>query len=674
MSPERALSLVTVATMLAGIGAIWAAGFIGLPGVLLTVLGVVVAGGLRERVVSSSAFVRALGVAVAGFGLLDVLYLAERVFDGLVRLLIFLVILRLGTARRPREFRDAGLLAFFMLVASAAVSFGPGFFVALVAFLTAGTALLVLAHDLSEAERLGGARAAPRAIGRGLLTLSLGATAGSLAVTLALFFVIPRLGEATLALRSPVSRMLIGFSDRVDIGDIGELEDDPTVAMRVQLTGPPPPELFGELRWRGVVLDRFDGRTWSVSPRRRVGVFRGPGAVDVGNAGGRLLSQEVYLEPIGTTTLFAAPRAVRASRRGDLILIDDMGVMLLPAPVNQLRYTVDSVVAARYPERLDGVARRRYLQLPPMKPRIAALAGEIASGADPATAAQALTDYLRREFTYSLRLERSTALDPLEEFLFVRRSGNCEYFASALTVMLRSLGIPARVAAGFQRGEWNPFGGYFLVRMSDAHAWVEAYIDEAGWITLDPSPRTEVSGAGPWRGAGLYLDALRLQWHRYIVNWSRQDQVRAAATLRRAATAWRPELGAWDWRGYEKWALAAVMLAAVVVTWRRWKRTWPQGRARPAQIPAFYRRALRILARRALTPRPGETAREFSARVAATDSAWRESIENITASYESVRFGEVALRPDQAAEIRGWVRDLHRPGSGLIAGSSRGRL
>ena len=117
--------------------------------------------------------------------------------------------------------------------------------------------------------------------------------------------------------------------------------------------------------------------------------------------------------------------------------------------------------------------------------------------------------------------------------LFVRRAGNCEYFASALAVMLRAVGIPSRVVNGFQRGEWNPYGGYWVVRMRDAHSWVEAHVGD-GWITLDPSPRGDAPAAS-LSTATLYLDGLRMRWYRYVVGWSRQDQVQAAGTVKRLA-------------------------------------------------------------------------------------------------------------------------------------------
>src|SRR5207247_558777 len=225
--------------------------------------------------------------------------------------------------------------------------------------------------------------------------------------TATLFFIIPRVGQASLPIRAELRRMITGFTSQVELGAIGEIETDTTVVMRVTFPelGMVPADLLG-LRWRGITLDQFDGRAWTASHPERRALRAGPsGLVRV------------------------------APPRGTARIADD-----------------------------HAKARR-------------------------------LTDYLAREYRYSLTQARSARTDPLEDFLFVRRSGNCEYFATALTVMLRTVGVPARVVNGFQRGEWNPYGEYFAVRLSDAHSWVEAWIDGTGWITFDASPRVEAASA-----------------------------------------------------------------------------------------------------------------------------------------------------------------------------------
>ena len=304
----------------------------------------------------------------------------------------------------------------------------------------------------------------------------------------------------------------------------------------------------------------------SLASDYRVGAFRGRGP---------LLTQEFFLEPIGTEIIFAAPRALRLETRAAEITVDDMGTITVPSPVARLHYRVESELETPPPPqrgpgrgacRPDDPSVARYLQLPRLAPRIPDLARQVTAGSrDARETAVRLADHLSREYRYSLALERRTRLEPLEEFLFVSRAGNCEYFAAALAVMLRTQGVPARVVGGFQRGEWNPYGRYFTVRMRDAHAWVEAYLPGAGWVTLDPSPRAESEPAA--MGTLLYLDALRLRWYRYVINWSLRDQVEVATTIRRQASSWKA-----DWTALREWrpspAYAAPPVVASRSSWR----------------------------------------------------------------------------------------------------------
>ncbi|MBI4011435.1 MAG: transglutaminase domain-containing protein, partial [Candidatus Rokubacteria bacterium] len=314
---------------------------------------------------------------------------------------------------------------------------------------------------------------------------------------------------------------------------------------------------------------------------------------------------------------------------------------------------------------LDDEALARYLQLPPLAPRVGALARDVTTGSrDSLETARRLTTFLSRGYRYTLALERQTALDPVEEFLFVRRSGNCEYFAAALAVMLRSLGIPARVVNGFQRGEWNPYGRYFMVRLRDAHSWVEAYVERQGWVTLDPSPRGAVDAAGAIGPLGLYLDALRMRWQRYVINWSLRDQMEAALAVRRhASTGFGPWLGAARGLGEGpilRLLAAAGALGVVVVAWRA--RRGGVSRRAPAasRAPRFYTRALRALARGGLAPAAGETAREFSRRVAARAPACAGPFTRLTAAYERCRFGALPPAGDEAAALDACLATLER--------------
>jgi hypothetical protein len=209
--------------------------------------------------------------------------------------------------------------------------------------------------------------------------------------------------------------------------------------------------------------------------------------------------------------------------------------------------------------------------------------------------------------------------------------------------MLRSLDIPARVVNGFQRGEWNPYGEYFIVRLRDAHSWVEVFVEGAGWVTLDPSPRGAVEAPGAGVAAALWLDALRLSWYRYVINWSLHDQLAAADAVRRATWSWSATALSLPRVGRLPHLVIAVLVVAVaMVAALGWRRRATAGVPR-ATVPRFYARFLRALARRGLTPAPGETAREFAGRAHEHLPASGSAVGCVTAAYERVRFGAVAL-------------------------------
>jgi protein-glutamine gamma-glutamyltransferase len=596
-----------------------------------------------------------------------VTYLASSVLDGLVHLLLLLLLYRLFTLTTLRETRDVEFLCFFMLVAASPGTFGVGFLGVLLGFVVIGTWMLLARHVLESSAARPGVAGAGAVTGRHVFTLSASAAAATIVVTATLFFVIPRMGQAAMPLRARLGRMVSGFSDRVSLGAFGDIETDSDVVMRVHIRfGPTAPEHIPGLRWRGIALDRFDGQTWTRDDSERVHLRRGPGGaftVARHRGSGFLVTQEIFLEPIGSDVIFGAPRVVGVTLRSDVATADDGDSIMVPSASARLQYVVHSEIdlvpgrpARRAADALTAEARARYLQLPPLPPRVRELAREVAGdGTNPRDAAQRLSEHLSRSYRYTMTLTRQTTLSPVEEFLFVSRAGNCEYFAASLAVMLRSLGIPARVVNGFQRGEWNPYGEYFMVRYLDAHSWVEAYLPAAGWTTFDPSPRGGADTAVSRAPMLLYLDALRMRWYRYVVSWGLEDQVAAAARMRRrAASMWAPPLG---WLRHPASVPSPVVLTAVAAVLLIGLSLIRHGRlhrplARPAHdVPRFYARALRILAGRGLRPAAGETAREFSTRVGSMTPRYAESLATLTTGYERARFGDASLTPAELQQI-----------------------
>jgi hypothetical protein len=191
---------------------------------------------------------------------------------------------------------------------------------------------------------------------------------------------------------------------------------------------------------------------------------------------------------------------------------------------------------------------------------------------------------------------------------------------------------------------------------------VEAWIEGAGWLSFDGSPRAEVTlVGGGW--LALHLDALRMRWYRYVVNWSLKDQVDLASAIRHTARAWRPEwpaLGAWE-IARSPIVVSWVVIGAIVA-WHLGRRgIVGRHRLRRRAVPEFYRRALRQLARRGIRPGRGETAREFSARVTAQAPAWGAPLDTLTLAYERVRFGATTLDPEDVAVVDASLSALRTP-------------
>ncbi|HKW93625.1 MAG TPA: DUF3488 and transglutaminase-like domain-containing protein, partial [Methylomirabilota bacterium] len=577
-----ALRLVTYLMVCTGVVALYGAALIGPVGAGLVVLAILVSWGheqARERGAVRPALGWALVATAAVAIAVDLFYLAYSMLDGMVHLLLFLILLRLFARRHLRDLRDAALLSFFMLVAAASITFSVSFLFVFVVFLMLGTWMLILNHVVTELEQAGRRGAATtvtrRVFFRGPLTrVSLVAAAITFSLAGGLFFVIPRVGQAALPLRSHVGRMVTGFSDRVDLGSFGEIENDHSVVMRAYLPDEQvDPATLPELRWRGIAFDRFDGRAWSsAQASRRLVTRQVAGDFELGlpRGIGPIVRQEIFLEPLGTDAVFGAPRVLRLEARSPTVLTDDMGGLSVTSPTARLHYVVESELAGPTRPRpaltravppLSDAERVRYLQLPPLAPEVARLAREVTADApDTETAARRIAAHLGTNYRYTLALKQQTALPPLEEFLFVRRAGNCEYFAAAMAVMLRSVGVPSRVVAGFQHGEWNPYGRYFMVRLSDAHSWVEAYVEGRGWVAFDPSPRGEVAAEATPGPVSLYLDAARMRWYRYVISWSLRDQVQLAASVHRQASDVRLALS-WP-RG---WRVSPALLGTLAV-------------------------------------------------------------------------------------------------------------
>jgi len=565
-------------------------------------------------------------------------------------------------------------------------------------------------------------------------------------VAAAFFVLIPRywIGRTPLFGNTVVEpvRRLTGFSENVQLGDIGEILESSERVLQVRLfdersnreldIGEYARQLgYDEPLFRGAVLETYrnDGR-WSTSGlsswTRRL--------ADGKNQ--NLIRQEFFLEPIGTKMLFSM-HPVQAARlvkpRGAVGIDPVTGILVFRSPrsgrdrLNYLVYSPQPVPNSesfrdsyrRWPTRIRSAVLRRYRQIPDTGlGRMTHLAKQVAGLNDTGDSdnrpsqrqmANRIARYLRDSgrFSYSLNASiEDPSIDPVEDFLFNRKTGHCEYFASASCLMLRAVGIPARLVNGFKGGRLNEQTGYFEVQQRHAHAWVEAYIDDR-WIIVDATPaaaRTQsVESMAPdthaWAGLAqfarsiwssdiLHMDIARQQQRFYepLRNsladvWSEVRSHRSV-TMGMIAAVKRVLLSPDRWFSWQGALLTLILLLVAAATaWicRRIAKLWSRlqtvarTRQRSGVQIEFYERFRRLCAARGLVRRSSQTQQEFAVDACSRLNSFLETCGlpnfpvHLVTSFYQIRFGDVQLDLARIAEINDRLTRLEQALKNRIA-------
>jgi transglutaminase-like putative cysteine protease len=449
-------------------------------------------------------------------------------------------------------------------------------------------------------------------------------------------------------------------------------------------------------RWRGVALDEYTGRGWKISSeskritldssdQQRIGEKkndRGVFVLGTRVAQHPLTTQTIFLEPIESAVLFAASRPIVIHADFPSIRVDaEGGMQARKREFERAIYKVISDTAEPGVSLLRADARSypagfgRYLLLPKqLDPRITALADAIAVNAHARNRydeAKAIEAHLQTEYGYSLQM-RAAGADPLADFLFNVKTGHCEYFSTAMAVMLRTRGIAARVVNGFLPGEYNDAADAYTVRQSDAHSWVEVYFPESqSWVTFDPTPaagRTEPVSAGIAAQLGKYAEALELIWFQYVVGYDKQEQRSLANSLQNSLFEYRRSLAqlvsfirrtsASHGPTVILIGLSGVIIVLLVFVasrvrrfgWRRGLSLQNKTRTETAAVE-FYQRLMVLLASRGLTRDANMTPLEFAGGLGLQPAL------TITHAYNRVRFGGEQLSENEIREIE---QDLKR--------------
>lgn len=435
--------------------------------------------------------------------------------------LLILLAIKLLEEKKVRDYMQIYAVALLLLSGSGLLSLNITFFAfyfILILLLTIAAILLTYYaqdHDL----------VLPGAVIMKIVTKSLLIPLLAIPLTFVMFVILPRTQYPLLNFLNRPDKARTGFTDQVRLGAVSDIQEDSTVVLRANMEKIDENELY----WRGIVLEYFDGKGW-VSLKKQPAPRTFPGRLT-----GKTVRQTIYLEPYGNTYLFALDRPVFLAgqniRRSHDLTYSSSGYI-----DSRLKYDAISVLGDSISG--DDVDEERYLQIPlNLSSRIKKLAKELASPGNQEKTIQSVFSYLKNGgFAYSLK-DLPVSRNPLEDFLFETKLGNCEFFASALAVMLRLNGIPARLVGGYRGGYYNDVGQYYLVPQKYAHAWVEAYVKPRGWVRLDPTPTVFEGPAALASGISfqkftVLMDTLNYYWYVLVINYNLEKQFSVLLKLR----------------------------------------------------------------------------------------------------------------------------------------------
>jgi hypothetical protein len=460
-----------------------------------------------------------LSLAIVVFALYR-LDMQELVTQMLESILILLAI-KLLEEKKVRDYMQIYAITLLLLSGSGLLSLNITFFAFyLVLILLLTIAAILLTYHAQDPELVLPGNTIITIVAKSLLIPLL-----AIPLTFLMFVILPRTQYPLLNFLNRPDKARTGFTDQVRLGAVSDIQEDSTIVLRANM------ERINEndLYWRGIVLEYFDGKGW-ISMKKKPAPRSFPGRLS-----GRGIRQTVYLEPYGNTYLFSLDRPVFVAgqnvKRSQDLTYSSTGYI-----DTRLKYDAISVLGDSIPE--DGIDEEKYLQIPKnLSPRIIKFAQDMAVAENKDKTIQAIFNYLRSNaFTYSLK-GLPVSKNPLEDFLFETKSGNCEFFASALAVMLRLNGIPARLVGGYRGGHYNDVGKYYIVPQKYAHAWVEAYVKPKGWVRLDPTPAAldsfaSLSNSGNFLKFSILMDTLNYYWYVLVINYNLEKQFSILLKLR----------------------------------------------------------------------------------------------------------------------------------------------
>lgn len=614
---------------------------------------------------------------------LDLFRFSRGLAPSLVHLFIFILINKLFNLQGIRDYYQLFLLTFLTVLAASSLS------VEIEMFYLIGFYIMLLIWNLVsitlffEWKAEGASGPFPFSfLSPAYVFLVVASGVATFLIAMGIFFIIPRMQLGYFGnLKTQKTQHVSGFSQKVNLGDIARIDQNEGVAMRVRVSGNE--ALFPKrFYWRGIAFDHYDGRSWSTanSGTRFLHEDSGGTFYNVSGSGlqqDQLIRQEFYLEPLDTRVIFGTDRIIKL--RGNFGAVTRDSNWTLIGANRAESYELYSRPGFGLHQRTPGASEvpeqitKYYLQLPTRSAEMERLTNEIAGNTQAAKdRVNAVMRYLQKNYRYSTTDLPLGKTDPVVEFLFQKKSGHCEYFATSMVLILRYLNIPARLVNGFLEGEYNDLGDFYLVRQSDAHSWVEVYLD-GNWVPFDPSPiPKEVTGSfGSLLNIRKILESIQFFWDRYVLIFSAQDQIDAVSSVRDEYRKLGSRMkGTYSmaqeflllmeriWKEYRMLVGLVIGLLGMMVVALRffWKR---RHRHQISASPIlFYHEMLSILERKGYTRAPSSTPAEFVESISTSlPSEIKRDVVRLTDLFYRARFGNYPLSYDERNHVEA---SLHR--------------
>ncbi|WP_432822395.1 transglutaminaseTgpA domain-containing protein [Trichloromonas sp.] len=554
-----------------------------------------------------------------------------------VNILVLLLAVRLVTEKSGRNYLQIFVLAIFTLAGSSLLTLSIAFFgylVLLVVLVTVG--LVLISFHAVDPELV-----LERPQAKKVLAVALLLPAASLLLMLFFFAILPRTEHALWNFLNPASTSSTGFTDQVRPGHFAAIAATEDIAFRVKSEPVGPDQLY----WRTIVLNTMDGTTWIRKDP--------PGNEVLRVTGGGSLPQEFFCEPrqgryLPTLDLPMQISGLRHRDAGERVF------SVYRLSERRVHYQVTSMPGGQLEQR-GLINRDFYLRPPvPVSARVAEISRRIA--ADAPTAAGRIerlqTFFIDQQLSYATS-DLPGPTDPVDEFLFEKKRGYCEFFASSFAQLLRLAGVPARLVGGYYGGEYNQLGGYYLVTEDTAHVWVEALLEDGRWLRIDPSrlasnASTTLLDTRP-RQLGIarrLADSIDYFWTQAVLTYDFGRQIQIAKGARNSLRGKAPSLTVKP---------LLVGLATLCIVMLLLKQLRRGGKSRQERILAAYLRQVKKCHGLAALPE-GVGLYELARRL--NDPLCREFAE----LYGGAIYRDRRLTDEELRRLRELVRELGRKG------------